>query len=138
MGRQARRLGWGMSVAALCSACAGADAPQPLLPVALAAATATELSAPPVRAPGPGVVVLALGAEPAMSEWTLVVGQELRCENRDHVCHGLFSTSAPNTCDLGTLHPGGAATITFQHPGTVQIYCSLHAGERVTVHVVEP
>lgn len=66
----------------------------------------------------------------------VVVGQEVRFVNRDAICHGFFSSSAPNTFDSGLLHPGATAVVTFAHPGTVQVYCSLHQHRQLTIEVV--
>lgn len=84
---------------------------------------ADEPALAPALAPVPGTTV------------TITVGQPLRLHNHDGVCHAWFSASAPHTSALGTLRPGEGTTVVFDQPGTVQLYCSLHPGERITVHV---
>lgn len=62
-------------------------------------------------------------------------GNGVRFENRDEICHGLFSSSGPNAFDLGMLNPGESKTVNFQHPGPVQVYCSLHTGKQMSLLV---
>lgn len=63
-------------------------------------------------------------------------GQTVRFENYDDIYHRFFSSSLPNAFDLGMLEPGTSRTIRFDHPGPVQVYCSLHGGKQATILVV--
>jgi len=64
-------------------------------------------------------------------------GRPVTFVNRGEICHSYFSTSPSNEFDLGLLNPGEARTLVLQHPGSVQVYCSLHAGKQVSL-VVAP
>lgn len=115
----------------------------------LAVVAAEPFVAPPVEAPvvvaatavavaAPSLAPVLYVVEPAAAARTLelVVGQELVFENRDLICHGFFSSSAPNAFSVGVLQPQGRASVRFSHPGTVQVYCSLHEHRQLTIHVV--
>ncbi|HEX5053112.1 MAG TPA: hypothetical protein VFZ65_15160 [Planctomycetota bacterium] len=101
-------------------------APSPLLEPAI-----QFVSEPPTLAPVTHVIGSA--HEPATID--VAVGQQLRFVNHDAICHGLFSSSAPNTFDLGFLRPGAGATVSFAHPGVVHVYCSLHEHCQLTIRV---
>ncbi len=74
----------------------------------------------------------------AFSPTVLVVcvGQSVHIVNEEEVCHGFFSSSAPNAFDLGLVKPGASSTLCLTQPGTVHVYCSLHAGRQATILVV--
>lgn len=62
-------------------------------------------------------------------------GRGVCFENQDEICHNFFSSSGPNAFDLGMLKPGETRTVDLQHPGRVQVYCSLHTGKQLSVFV---
>jgi plastocyanin len=53
-------------------------------------------------------------------------GQTVTMPNDDTIFHNVFSYSKPNDFDLGLYGKGTSRTVTFQHPGVVRIYCSIH------------
>jgi plastocyanin len=63
------------------------------------------------------------------------VGRSVRIVNEDEICHSFFSSSPNNAFDLELLKPGEAGTVRFEHPGPVQVYCSLHSGKQATILV---
>jgi plastocyanin len=58
----------------------------------------------------------------------VAVGQPVAMPNDDDIFHNVFSLSAPNAFDLGIYPAGQSKTVTFDHPGLVRIYCSIHEG----------
>ena len=54
------------------------------------------------------------------------VGQRVEIPNEDKIFHNVFSYSKPNQFDLGLYEEGAVRSITFDHPGVVKIYCSIH------------
>lgn len=63
-------------------------------------------------------------------------GTEVLFENRDEIYHKFFSTSGDNAFELGTLASHETKSMTFDHPGAIQVYCSLHAGKQMNLMVV--
>jgi plastocyanin len=62
-------------------------------------------------------------------------GQAVEMPNDDDIYHNVFSFSAPNDFDLG-LYPGGESRkVSFQHPGVVRIFCSIHEAMNGTLFV---
>lgn len=66
----------------------------------------------------------------------VTAGREVRFENEDSICHSFFSSSEPNSFELGIQNPGEAIDMDLQEPGLVQVYCSLHAGKQLSLLVV--
>lgn len=63
------------------------------------------------------------------------VGQTVDMPNDDRIYHNVFSYSRGNAFDLG-LYPGGTARqVTFDRPGVIKIYCSIHESMNATVFV---
>lgn len=113
-----------------------AEGPFVAPPVEAPVEVEVEVAAAAVAAPSPAPVLYVVEPAAAARTLELVVGQELVFENRDRICHGFFSSSAPNAFSVGVLQPQGRASVRFSHPGTVQVYCSLHEHRQLTIHVV--
>ncbi|MDJ0852315.1 MAG: hypothetical protein QNK04_28430 [Myxococcota bacterium] len=62
-------------------------------------------------------------------------GQPVELVSTDGIHHRFFSYSEPNPFDLGLLRSGETARTSFDHPGMVHVYCSLHPGEQATIFV---
>ncbi len=56
----------------------------------------------------------------------VAVGQRVEMPNFDGFFHNVFSFSRPNDFDLGVYASGEERSITFEHPGLVRLYCSIH------------
>jgi plastocyanin len=65
----------------------------------------------------------------------VAAGQTVEVANSDAIHHRLFSSSRPNDFELSTLAGGESQRVTFEHPGAVRVYCSLHPGESGTIFV---
>lgn len=63
-------------------------------------------------------------------------GRVVRFENHDEICHNFFSTSDANAFDLGVLDPASTRSLAFEHPGSVQVYCSLHPGKQMSLMIL--
>ena len=96
------------------------------------------LAIPVSDTPSPGsTTAVVRRADAALSPSFLVVpvGQSVRFVNEDDIYHSFFSSSEHNAFDLGLLDPGKSNKFRFKRPGPVQVYCSLHTGEQVTILV---
>jgi len=88
-------------------------------------------------APTPGAAATIRPKDGAFSPALLVVmrGQELRFASDAKLVHRIFSYAEGNAFErklpAGTL----AEALTFDHPGEVPYYCSLHPSERGTIFV---
>jgi len=58
-----------------------------------------------------------------------VAGESVELLNLDRVYHNTFSVSAAKRFDLGKYAPGATDTITFEHPGIVNLHCDIHPDE---------
>jgi plastocyanin len=65
----------------------------------------------------------------------VAVGQSVAFPNEDPIFHNVFSYATGNAFDLGLYRSGTSKTVTFLHPGAVQVYCSIHASMNAVVYV---
>lgn len=64
-------------------------------------------------------------------------GTRLLFPNYDSVAHNAFSKSPGNAFDLGSIRSGEkAAEVTLSRPGTVEVFCNIHAKMRADVLVM--
>lgn len=86
-------------------------------------------------APVPGVAAPAPAAIPAIHQknaafapgfLAIAAGQSVAMLNDDAIYHNVFSYSKPNDFDLGLYAAGQSRSVTFEHPGAVKLYCSIH------------
>ncbi|MCW5891395.1 MAG: carboxypeptidase regulatory-like domain-containing protein [bacterium] len=108
-----------------------------------------------VGAPDPPVAVIWVEAPadaPAAAEATLAQehyqfapgvlavrrGTRVAFPNRDEEYHSVFSYSKPKRFDLGRYaRDETPATVTFDEPGVVQLFCEIHEHMRGTIVVVD-
>jgi plastocyanin len=62
-------------------------------------------------------------------------GQTVEFFNDDSILHNVFSYSKTKPFDLGLARAGSSREVTFERPGVVQVYCSIHAGMNATIFV---
>jgi len=62
-------------------------------------------------------------------------GGAVSMPNDDAIYHNVFSFSEPNQFDLGLYPSGESRTVTFEHPGVVRIFCSIHESMNGTLFV---
>jgi hypothetical protein len=70
----------------------------------------------------------------------VLVGAKVEFPNEDDVYHNVFSLSTaagPNGFDLGRYPKGESRTVTFERPGTVQVFCHIHSDMSATVLVLQ-
>lgn len=106
----------------------------------------------PLSAMGPIVVYLApIPGDPTLATTTarvrqknatfapgflaIAAGQTVEMVNDDTIFHNVFSFSKPNDFDLGIYPSGKSRFVTFQHPGVVRTYCSIHESMNGTIFV---
>jgi hypothetical protein len=65
------------------------------------------------------------------------VGGTVDFPNFDPYFHNVFSYSKTRSFDLGRYPEGKSATIVFEKPGIVPIFCEIHYSMRAYIHVVE-
>jgi plastocyanin len=56
------------------------------------------------------------------------VGSKVDFPNLDPIFHNIFSLSRSQAFDLGYYSEGKSRSVTFSHPGVVQVYCHIHPG----------
>jgi plastocyanin len=57
----------------------------------------------------------------------LPVGSTVQFPNADPIFHNVFSLSKVHPFDLGYYPKSQSRSVTFSHPGVVQVYCHIHA-----------
>jgi len=62
-------------------------------------------------------------------------GQRVLFPNDDTVSHNVFSFSEKNEFDLGLYGKGKSKERRFDHPGVVEIFCSIHSSMSPTIFV---
>lgn len=70
----------------------------------------------------------------------VLVGAKVEFPNEDDVYHNVFSLSTaagPNGFDLGRYPKGESRTVTFERPGTVQVFCHIHSDMSATLLVLQ-
>ena len=65
----------------------------------------------------------------------IAAGETVVMPNDDVIFHNVFSYSTPNDFDLGMYPRGESRAKTFQYPGVVRIYCSIHESMNATIFV---
>jgi plastocyanin len=65
----------------------------------------------------------------------IAAGETVVMPNEDVIFHNVFSYSTPNDFDLGLYPRGDSRSKTFQYPGVVRIYCSIHESMNATIFV---
>jgi plastocyanin len=89
-------------------------------------------ASPDQAVPHPGesnIVVSQKGAKFGPSMLVIAAGQtvEFRNDEDKPIEHNVFSRSPAKTFDLGLYPPNtGGKTVTFDKPGVVRLYCSIH------------
>lgn len=67
----------------------------------------------------------------------VLVGSSVEWPNEDEIFHNVFSISAPKEFDLGLYKKPELKRVTFDKPGRVDIFCSIHAAMNCTILVLE-
>jgi len=65
----------------------------------------------------------------------IAAGETVLMPNDDVIFHNVFSYSTPNDFDLGLYPRGESRSKTFQYPGVVRMYCSIHESMNATIFV---
>lgn len=67
----------------------------------------------------------------------VVVGTTVEWPNEDEIFHNVFSISEAKEFDLGLYKKPDVHRVTFDRPGRVDIFCSIHAAMNCVVLVLE-
>jgi plastocyanin len=67
----------------------------------------------------------------------VVKGTQVDMTNDDWVAHNVFSKSEPKTFDLGLYAQDTQKVVTFDKPGVVQVFCSIHPRMNAVVLVLQ-
>ena len=62
-------------------------------------------------------------------------GDTLAFRNDDRFAHNVFSRTAGQEFDLGTMRPGASGERRFDKPGTVEVECALHPQMKFKVEI---
>lgn len=65
-----------------------------------------------------------------------VKGQKVQMPNDDDVVHNVYSFNGINQFNLGLYGKGEVRTVTFEQPGIVDVFCSIHHQMHARVFVV--
>ncbi len=65
------------------------------------------------------------------------VGAEVDFPNGDPFFHNVFSYSKTRRFDLGRYPQGESASVVFDRPGIVPVFCEIHYSMRAYIHVLE-
>jgi plastocyanin len=78
--------------------------------------------------PGQPVVISQKGAKFSPALLVISVGQSVEFRNDEDrpIEHNVFSRSPVLPFDLGLYRPGTSKSVTFDKPGAVRLYCSVH------------
>ncbi len=76
-----------------------------------------------------------LAFEPELS--VIQTGTSIEFPNEDKVFHNVFSVSKSARFDLGLYKNGASKTVTFNRPGTVDVFCNIHPQMVAKVKIVE-
>ncbi len=84
-----------------------------------------------------GTTVLSRGVNGFDPPFLVVpIGETVRFENEDEICHSFFSSSPNHEFELGLLDPDTSSSYRVEQPGSVQVYCTLHSGKQASVFAV--
>lgn len=67
----------------------------------------------------------------------IVVGTTVQWPNNDRIYHNVFSFSDPKKFDLGVYTNGESKDVSFDKPGRVDVFCSIHSTMSCIVLVLE-
>ena len=88
-------------------------------------------------APGKNEPVMAQrGGQFVPSFLVVVAGQTISMPNEDEVAHNVYSVSVAKEFNLGYYAKGDLKTVTFDHPGLVEVRCLIHGFMRAKILVV--
>jgi hypothetical protein len=102
-------------------------------PVVVYLEPADERERTPVLLPHPKIRQKEARFEPSFL--AIGPGETVEMPNEDAIFHNVFSFSRPNDFDLGLYPSGEFRSVTFDHPGVVRIYCSIHESMNGVVFV---
>jgi plastocyanin len=125
------------------SACCGSNG-APLDDVRHVVVSLPELTSPKPRSDAARPQILQVEQTFQPRVLAIPVGTTVEFPNRDPVFHNAFSYSKTKRFDLGKYGQGKSASVTFDKPGVVQIFCDIHANMSAWVyvapsgHVVQP
>lgn len=66
----------------------------------------------------------------------VLAGTTVDFPNRDNLFHNVFSYSQPKEFDLGRYPRDDSRSVLFDRPGTVRVYCDIHAEMYATILVL--
>ncbi|HUR44650.1 MAG TPA: carboxypeptidase regulatory-like domain-containing protein [Candidatus Saccharimonadales bacterium] len=65
------------------------------------------------------------------------VGTTVEWPNHDEIFHNVFSMSEPKPFDLGLYKDPQVKRVTFDKPGRVEVFCSIHSSMNCTILVLD-
>src|SRR6476660_8391151 len=67
----------------------------------------------------------------------VLVGSTVEWPNHDEIFHNVFSMSEAKPFDLGLYKDPEVKRVTFDKPGRVEVFCSIHSAMNCTILVLE-
>jgi plastocyanin len=75
------------------------------------------------------------GGQLSPAFFVAAVRQSLKFRVVDDIHHHIFSKSDVGPFDLGSLGEGESARVSFDKPGILRLYCTLHHSENATLYI---
>src|SRR5437762_12942680 len=88
-----------------------------------------------VSAFGAEHVVAQKGKAFSVKKLSVKLGDSVKFVNEDPFSHNVFSLSDAKSFDLGSYGQGGAKSITFDKPGTIEVECAVHPDMKLVIEV---
>ncbi len=80
-------------------------------------------------------VVTQKGKAFSTKKLSVKLGDSVKFVNEDPFSHNVFSLSDAKSFDLGSYGQGGAKSITFDKPGTIEVECAVHPDMKLIIEV---
>jgi len=80
-------------------------------------------------------VVVQKGKAFSTKKLSVKLGDSVKFVNEDPFSHNVFSLSDAKSFDLGSYGQGGAKSITFDKPGTIEVECAVHPDMKLVIEV---
>jgi plastocyanin len=82
-------------------------------------------------------VVVQKGKAFSAKKLSVKLGDSVKFLNEDPFSHNVFSLSDAKSFDLGSYGQGGAKSIAFDKPGTVEVECAVHPDMKLVIEVAK-
>jgi plastocyanin len=82
-------------------------------------------------------VIVQKGKAFSSKKISIKLGDSVKFVNEDPFSHNVFSLSDAKSFDLGSYGQGGAKSIAFDKPGTIEVECAVHPDMKLVIEVAK-